>query len=307
MTTPNLFLNLQTPKTPAGARRWRIVWMDRIRHLVQLGFTAFILYMAVIHNTASTDGATASLDALCPFGGVESLWKFISSGGTAYLSKTHLSNIVLGLGLLIGVLVAGGAFCGWVCPFGAIQDALTWVRTKLHIREIQIPAKWDRVLRYGRYVSIAVIIYQTIATAKLWFGDWDPYRTVFGLDWLFSFNLATSWGAYLVALVILVASLFVERAWCRYLCPLGGAISLVGKFSLLRIRRDGEACKGCNICERPCPVKLPVATANTISSDCIGCLACVEACPRHGALEVQIAPTWWDGLRGLVKRNPAKA
>lgn len=302
MSTQNLYLDFQSSKTPAMARKYRMVWTERIRHLVQMVFAGFILYTSVVHNTATTDGTTASIDALCPFGGLETLWRWLVTGGQ-YVSKTHLSNLVLGLGLLIGVLLAGGAFCGWVCPFGAVQDLLSWLRAKLHIKEVRVPDKLDRVLRYGRFVVLAFVLIQTITLVKLWFADWDPYRTLFGLGWLFEFNPAEAWGAYLVVIVILVASLFIERAWCRYLCPLGGAMSLLGNLSFLRIRRNGESCKGCNICEKPCPVKLPVATANTISSNCIGCLACVEACPRHGVLEVQVAPTWFDGLRRLFKRN----
>lgn len=306
MSVNNVYLDLKSPKAPAAARRFRMTWTDRLRHLVQFGFAAFILYMSLVHHTAEVDGASASIDALCPFGGLETLWRYISSGGQ-YISKTHLSNLVLGLGLLIGILLAGGAFCGWVCPFGAMQDLLTWIRRKLHIREIHVSARADRILRYGRFVVLGMVLYQTISTVKLWFADWDPYRTLFGLGWLFEFNLAESWFAYAVVIVVIVGSLFVERAWCRYACPLGGAISLLGNLSFLRIRRAGDVCKGCNVCERPCPVKLPVATANTISSDCIGCLACVEACPRHGALEVQIAPTWFSGLRRLFNRAAEKA
>lgn len=158
------------------------------------------------------------------------------------------------------------------------------------------------MLRYGRYLMLALILYQTIATVKLWSADFDPYRTLFGLGWPFEFNPAESWLAYAVVIGVLAASLFVERTWCRYACPLGRAISLFGKFSLLRIRRAGDTCKGCSVCEAPCPVKLPVETANTVDSNCIGCLACVQACPRHGALEVQIAPTWLDGLRAWRNR-----
>ena len=301
MTAQNLFLAVK-PKTPVAARTFRMRWTEYLRHAVQLGFTAFILYISVANKTAATDGTTASIDALCPFGGLETVWRWLVTGGQ-YVSKTHLSNLVLGLGLLIGVLVSGGAFCGWVCPFGVVQVLMSWMRGKLHIKEIQVPQKLDRVLRYGRFVVLAFVLIQTITLVKLWFADWDPYRTLFGLGWLYDFNLATSWGAYLVVAVIIIASLFVERAWCRYACPLGGAISLLGNLSFLRIRRDGEACKGCNVCEKPCPVKLPVATANTISSNCIGCLACVEACPRRGALEVQLAPTWLDGIRRFFKRN----
>ncbi len=292
MTTADLLLKLNI-KTPAAARRARMTWTQRTRHLVQFGFAAFILYSSVLHGTAVDEATTASIDALCPFGGLETLWKFISTGGQ-YVSKTHLSNVVLGLGLLIGVLIAGGAFCGWVCPFGVVQDLMNWIRTKLHFNEIRVPAKADRILRYGRYLILGMVIYQTISTVKLWFADWDPYRTLFGLGWLFEFNLAERWFAYGVVIVVLGASLFVERAWCRYACPLGGAISLLGNFAFLRIRRSGDSCKACNVCQTPCPVKLPVATADTMSSDCIGCLACVQACPRTGALELKLAPTWLD-------------
>ncbi len=294
--------SIKSAPTPVAARRAKMELTQRLRRVTQFAFAAFILYTSVTHNLSTTDGATASIDALCPFGGLETLWRYISSGGQ-FVSKTHLSNVVIGIGLLIGVLFAGGAFCGWVCPFGAMQDALNLLRTKLHIREIRVSARADRVLRYGRFVVLAMVIYQTISTVKLWFADWDPYRTLFGLGWLFEFNLATSWFAYSVAVIVIVASLLVERAWCRYACPLGGAISLLGNLSFLRIRREGIACKGCSVCERPCPVKLPVATANTISSDCIGCLACVDACPRHGALEVKLSPVWLEAIRSFFARK----
>ena len=302
MSTTNLFLNLKSKAiTPATARRSRIAWTQRVRHIIQFGFAAFILYTSVLHGTATDDATTASIDALCPFGALETLWKFISTGGQ-FVSKTHLSNVVLGLGLLIGVLLVGGAFCGWVCPFGAVQDLMNWIRRKLHIREIQVSPRVDRVLRYGRLLVLGMVLYQTISTVKLWFADWDPYRTLFGLGWLFEFNLATSWFAYTVVIVVLAASLLIERAWCRYACPLGGAISLLGNFSLLRIRRSDDSCKGCNVCQTPCPVKLPVATAETVSGDCIGCLACVQSCPRPGALELKLAPTWLDPIRKFISK-----
>ncbi len=301
MTATNLYLKLNAKK-PAAARRARMTQTQRARHIIQLGFAAFIVYFSVLHGTAADEATTASIDALCPFGGLETLWKFISTGGQ-FVSKTHLSNVVLGLGLLIGVLLAGGAFCGWMCPFGAVQDLMNWIRTKLHIKEIRVPAKADRLLRYGRFLVLGMVIYQTISTVKLWFADWDPYRTLFGLGWLFEFNLAESWLAYAVVIAVLGSSLFVERAWCRYACPLGGAISLLGNLSLSRIRRSGDACKGCNVCQTSCPVKLPVATANTISSNCIGCLACVQACPRPGALELKLAPVWLDPIRKLSAKK----
>jgi polyferredoxin len=295
---------VQATSSPAQRYRTRQSRTQGLRHLSQALFVGVILTAAVIHNLSTMDGATPSIDALCPFGGFETLWTWIVSGGS-FVPKTHLSNLILAGGLLLGVLVSGGAFCGWVCPFGALQDALTWVRARLRIPEVRVPAWLDRVLRYGRYVVLALILYKTATTVTLMFADVDPYRTLFSLEWLFDFNPAEQWPAYLVAGVVVAASLLIERAWCRYLCPLGGAISLLGNFSLLRIRRAEATCKDCALCERPCPVKLNVARAETISSNCIGCLACVQACPRHNTLEVQLAPAWLPRRKPAVVETPA--
>ena len=221
---------------------------------------------------------------------------FITTG--QFVPKTHLSNLILGAGLLIGIVLAGSSFCGWVCPFGALQDALTWLRKALHLPEIKVPAKADHILRYGRFVTLGLILFMTVSTVKLWFAGFDPYRTLFGLEWLFNFNLAEFWPAYLIVAIIVTGSLLIQRFWCRYLCPLGGLMSLLGHVSFLRIRRNADSCKGCALCNVPCPVGIDVANAkNAVSTNCIGCLACVQACPRGGTLEVQLAPTWLDPLK----------
>jgi polyferredoxin len=283
-------------------RNWPLI----LRRTTQIGFVVFILAASVRHGLA--EEGTASIDALCPFGGLETLWRMLAEG--QYIPKTHPSNIVLGIGLLAGAILAGAAFCGWICPFGTLQDGLTGLRRKLRLRPLRIPEKTDRWLRYGRFVVLGLILYKTIASVKLWFAGYDPYRTLFGLGWLFEFNLAEQWPAYLIALLVIVFSFWVQRAWCKYLCPLGGALSLLGHLSFLRIRRSTEACKGCAICDTHCPVGILVSRANPrVSTDCIGCLACVEACPRHATLEVQLAPSWWDSVRHIINRirRPAPA
>jgi polyferredoxin len=288
--------------SPAATYRRHKVWLQRSRRLSQLAFAVFIIASSVMHHQATVDGAVPSIDALCPFGGIETLWRFVSSGGQ-YVPKTHLSNLVLLAGLVIGTLVSGGAFCGWVCPFGFIQDVLASLRRRLHLPELVVPDGLDRVLRYGRFVTLALILYQTISTVKLWFADYDPYRLLYGLDWLFEPNVLTSWPAYLITVGVLFVSFFLERGFCRYACPLGGAISVLGKLSLFRIRRSAGGCKGCAVCEVPCPVKLHVASANIVSSNCIGCMACVEACPRKGTLEMQLKPAWIDCIQRVFRKS----
>ena len=130
--------------------------------------------------------------------------------------------MILGLGLLLGVILAGNAFCGWLCPFGAFQDLLHWVKRKLHLPEIKLGDRTDAILRYGRFVTLGIIIYASATTLKLWFADYDPFRTLFSLHWLFAPNLATMWPAFVILGVTRIGSLLIQRFWCRYLCPLGG-------------------------------------------------------------------------------------
>ena len=91
-----------------------------------------------------------------------------------------------------------------------------------------------------------------------------------------------------------------------YACPLGGAISLLGNLSLLRIRRVEGECRGCAVCNVPCPVKIDVAHADpAVSADCIGCLECVEACPHKAALGVTLGPALPKLLRPRKKESVA--
>ena len=284
-----------TPRAPqklsrAQLRKRTISRVKRSRALVQLAFAALIIIWSIRHQLEK-DNPPASTDAICPFGAVETLITLLTTG--EFVPKTHPSNIVLGLGLLLSIVLIGNAFCGWVCPFGALQDALTWVRTKLHLPTLAVPAGADRVLRWGRFVVLGSILYFTLTTGKLWFAQWDPYVNLFNLHWLFEPNVSTMWVAWLVLAGVLGLSLVVERAWCRYLCPAGAVFSVVGLLSVFRIRRNASACTDCTLCDKACPVGLNVMESKkAVNTNCVGCLDCVAACPVKGALNLTAGPSF---------------
>jgi len=141
------------------------------RRAVQLAFATWIVIEAVRHQTESNAEA-ASVDALCPFGAVETLITWIDTGH--FISKIHQSNLVLGLAVLVATILVGNVFCGWICPFGAVQDALTWLRKRARLPQLSVPAGADRWLRWGRFVVLGVVLYYSVSTAKLWFSDYDP-------------------------------------------------------------------------------------------------------------------------------------
>ncbi|MCC6494898.1 MAG: 4Fe-4S binding protein [Propionibacteriaceae bacterium] len=256
------------------------------RHVTQLVVGGIIVVAAVRHQLEQATGA-ASVDALCPFGALETLLTWATTGN--FVTKIHPSNLVLGIGLLVGTLLVGNAFCGWICPFGAVQDALSWVRRKLHLPTVVVPRRLDAALRWGRFGVLALVIFMSYTTAKLWFAGYDPYVTLFGLHWLFGAESGDYWIALLILGLVAAASLVIDRFWCRYLCPLGAALSVVGRFSLLRIRRAPSACTDCTLCDRPCPVGIEPSKARPfVSADCIGCMDCVATCPVRGALTVGV-------------------
>jgi polyferredoxin len=275
-------------RTRLSRAQLRLRGMSRLkgsRRIVQLVFAAWIIVAAVRHGLPSAEEG-ASVDALCPFGAVETLITWITTGH--FISKIHQSNQILGLAVLVATVLVGNVFCGWICPFGAIQDALTWVRKKARLPQLTVPAGWAKRLRWGRFVVLAVVIYFSVSTAKLWFADYDPYVTLFGLRWLFEFNASTMWISLTLLAVILGGSLLVDRFWCRYLCPLGGVFAILSRFSLMRIRRSAQACTDCTMCDKPCPVGIEPSKAKPfVSTDCIGCMDCVAACPVKGALHVE--------------------
>jgi polyferredoxin len=277
-------------------RGWRsLLTHHTLRRLSQIGFALFILYTAIVHTLVGEGGGqiTASPEAYCPFGGLETLYKYVSSGGQ-FVSHTHLSNVVLLAAVLVTALLFRSAFCGWVCPLGFLQDLVSsfsrWMQKRLPplrkgIARFQASPGFivaDRYLRYVKYLVLAWAVGGSIYYGTMVFRDVDPWAALLSL-----FELSLTPGLIVLG-ISLAGAFFVERPWCRYACPLGAASGIVGKLSPTYLKREESACKVCKVCTKACPMGLPVHTASVIrSADCNTCLECVGACPRQGALEVK--------------------
>jgi polyferredoxin len=275
----------------------RLTTPQALRRVIQFGFLAFIAGIATVNVLVDEAGATitASWEAYCPMGGLETLYKYVTTGGS-FVSHTHLSNLIVLVAALVTSLLMRNAFCGWVCPLGFIQDLTSSFSAfvQKRVKPVRQGVKWlktrmawlavvDKPLRLLKYAVLIWAVTGAAIYGVMVFRDYDPWAALWNLTEL-SLGLGT-----LVLGVTLVASLFVERPWCRYACPLGAATGLVSKLSPVYLKRESGACKSCAICTKACPMGLPVHTADTIKSqDCIGCLECVGDCPREGALELKL-------------------
>lgn len=246
-----------------------------VRSIVQAGMVGLIAYLGVRHQLV---GGAAPLDSFCPFGAIESLPSLL--GGRGFIGKIGASNLVLLGALGLVTLSLGGAFCGWLCPFGAAQDLLSAIRRRVIGRACVIPARVHGVLKYARWLVLGLIVHMSGKSLSLWFADYDPFRALFH----FKFE---SWTAIALVAATVMGGLLVERFWCLYLCPLGALVGAVGVFGFVKVRRDGEECSVCTLCARACPSRIPVQEVTAVADEhCTMCLDCVESCPRPGTLTV---------------------
>ena len=234
-------------------------------------------------NCYSCPGAVGA----CPIGSLQAVmgsWKF------------SVSLYVGGFLMLLGALL-GRFFCGWLCPFGLVQDLLYKIP---FIRKInRFPG--DKVLRYLKYVILLVFVIlmplfvvDIVGQGAPAFCKYIcPSGTLLGgiplvfknpalqvmVGFLFHWKVA-------ILLVTVFLSILIYRPFCKYICPLGATYALFNRASLYRLRVDKDQCINCGLCAKACKMGVdPVKTPN--SAECIRCGDCTKACPK-GALAKQI-------------------
>lgn len=281
----------------------KLLTHQALRRAIQTYFALFIVFAMFRHGLIDESSGinVASAESYCPFGGLETLYRFLTTGGRT-VQHTHLSNVVMLIAVVITAFLLRSAFCGWVCPLGFLQDLLTslsrWLQKRFIVlrkamRRLRESTEKLKVIdRYLRLIKYLVLLWAVAGAAYygvMIFREYDPWAALINV---LEFHYTPG---FLVLVVTLLASLFIERPWCRYACPLGAVSSLVGKFSPVYLKRNKENCKACKVCSNVCPMGLEIHTADKIiSADCISCLECVAACPRNGALEVNVGlPLVW--------------
>lgn len=239
--------------------------------IVLVGLTA----LTILHQKLR---GIPSIDALDPFGGLETLMKFLAGG--EFIKRIEPGNIVLLGAVVVLGIVLSRFFCGWFCAFGALQSVFGWIGRKLFKKRFVVPEKVDMVLRWIKYPVLLGILYFTWNAASLVIRPYDPLAAFGHL----SAGLSELWAEFAVGLIllvlILIGSLFYERVFCKYLCPLGAFNAILSRIPLFRIKRVQNTCISCARCDNVCPMNVEVSTTHTVNSpECIACMECVTVCP----------------------------
>ncbi len=264
----------------------------RRRHVVQtvwaaltnawvVGFASGQLYTGPLKrlcvpglNCYSCPGALGS----CPIGALQAVL-----GSRQY----QMAFYVVGFLMMVGAL-CGRFVCGWLCPFGWIQELLHKIPFPKKIRTF----RGDRLLRGLKYVILAVLVVllplfavDVVGTGQPTFCKYlCPAGTLEGgvplvllqeglrnvVGWLYAWKMA-------ILIGVILLSILLYRPFCKYLCPLGAIYALFNRVSLVRYKIDEAACTECGACAKVCPMQVDVRR-NPNGAECIRCGACRTAC-----------------------------
>jgi len=164
-----------------------------------------------------------------------------------------------------------GAYCGWLCPFGAVQEILSAIAKRLGIPQYVPKFAWHErfwAFKYIFFIALFGLSLNSVATAER-FAEIEPFKTV----WLLHF--LRDWQFVLWAIVALGAGLFVERAYCRYICPLGAALAIPGRGRLFEwLKRRKQCGFECTKCARDCMVQSIHPNGQINPNECLYCMHC---------------------------------
>ncbi|MCG6963261.1 MAG: 4Fe-4S binding protein [Acidobacteria bacterium] len=210
--------------------------------------------------------------------------------GTGAIDAVHPAALAIFVGICLMSVIVARSFCSHLCPVGLISELLGRLGLRSLGRNLT-PPKWlDVPLRGLRFLLLGFFIW------AIWFVMdqrgveaflISPYAKVVDAKmWLFFARPSRLTVAVLG--VLAVGSVFVRDLWCRYLCPYGALLGILGRAAPLKVARSADLCTGCRACTRACPARLPVHEMGRMTSiECTSCQDCVVACPVESCLAVR--------------------
>lgn len=277
-----------------------------LRHAFQLAFLALNVWIGIefyfFVRYYETGGRSIRADrppgveGWLPIASLMNLKVLLLSGRVPTL---HPAGMFLLIAFLATSWIFRKSFCGWLCPLGSASEYLWRLGRRAFGRNFRVPRLPDIALRSLKYILLGLFLYAVgsmpVPAIRAFLSG--PYGLVDDVKMLNFFRFLGLTGGIVTAILV-IASVFIQNFWCRYLCPYGALMGFAALASPLRIRRDPSLCIDCARCAKACPSALPVDRLITIrSAECTGCLECVAECPAAGALclstpRAKRAPAW---------------
>jgi ferredoxin len=267
-----------------------------LRLLVQLTFVALCVWIGVefhafmrwgqSHGQAPFQPRPPGVEGFLPLSALISVRHWLATGT---INSVHPAALFILLAIVLISVVVKKAFCSFLCPVGTLSEYLWRLGRLVYRGNLRIPRLLDYPLRALKYLLLLFFLYSIakMDTPTVSAFVNSPYNKVADIK-MYLFFAELSGLALKVLLVLAVLSLFIKNVWCRFLCPYGALLGIVGWLSPLKVTRNRATCIDCELCTRACPSDIRVHTAGRVWSDeCTNCLECVAACPVKDTLDVR--------------------
>jgi NosR/NirI family transcriptional regulator, nitrous oxide reductase regulator len=233
----------------------------RIHRLVRNGFLLVVLVWLGWTAGAQFSIVNVMNYALAPFNRFD----------IGFYLAEPLIVIIAGYTLVSVVLIGRGVFCGWLCPFGALQELLAQAAGALRVPQWHPRPALEKRLWLGKYIAAVAVLALVMtqidpsgATLEI-----EPFKTAI------TSKFTRAWPYVTYAAALLAIGLFCERAYCRFLCPLGGVLAILDRLHLVNLlKRRPECGSPCHLCEHSCPVGAIEPTGKIATAECFQCLDC---------------------------------
>jgi polyferredoxin len=298
---PPLLPPTPAPTSSAAKAKKKLVrrtdrdYSQRLRRSFQLTFLILNIYLGglfyfwVRHFESGSRAVSrpAGVEGWLPIAGLMNFKYWLATG---HIPAVHPAVMFLLLAFLAIAFLFHKAFCSWLCPVGTLSEYLWRLGRVVFRRNFTLPRWLDIPLRGLKYLLLGFFVWAVSSMSADAIAAFmrSPYGLVADVKMLNFFRHIGETGLIVLG-VLVVASLFVQNFWCRFLCPYGALLGMTSLFSPMGIRRTESACIDCGKCAKACPSSLPVDQLVSIkSAECTACMECVAVCPADGALRMSL-------------------
>lgn len=319
---PDVETRAATDEGQAQAELWRKIWQDKQVEIAIVLAMLAVLTLVFFFQSLATRNARVFFWFRMGFLSVTLV--FLGFYANAQLSVVNLMALfgalvsgfswqaflldpltfILWFSLAAALLFWGrGAYCGWLCPFGALQELTNRVARALHIPQWTLP--WglhERLwpIKYMIFLGLFGVSLMSIEQAEH-LAEVEPFKTAIILKFV------RAWPFVTYAAGLLMAGLFVERFYCRYLCPLGAALAIPARLRMFDwLKRYHDCGNPCQVCAQDCMVQAIHPTGEINPNECLNCLNCQVLYQSHATCPVVIRKDKRRAAVGAAPRDPGQ-
>ena len=253
---------------------------QELRRIIQYSFLGITMIVVVL----LINNVFRSAHGFCPY---SSICFGVMSLNPGFAKLLYPIAVIIGLLIAVSSIFWGRRFCGYICPFGTVQEIISNLnpRTKKN-KQFQLPIWLHKLLNSLKYIIMLITILAVFRSMQYVYMKYCPVLAVSHPQNITIYSAATLF-------VIFIVGYFINRFWCRYLCPYAALMNVfqyLGKLLHVRSKRiqvNENLCKNCNLCSKNCPMQIDVQEEKRVENvNCIFCLKCLQSCPVENGIVI---------------------